>query len=112
MRRGEVWTVAASKDYASKPRPCVIVQDDVFDATDSITVCGFTTDTTVAPLIRLRVDPNKENGLHERCFLMADKITTVPRARLGKQVGRLDDADMLKLNRVMVVFLGLAGSSR
>ena len=43
MRRGDIWTVAGGKDYAGKPRPAVIVQDDSFDATDSITVCAFTT---------------------------------------------------------------------
>ena len=36
MRRGDIWTVAGGKDYAGKPRPVVIVQDDSFDATASI----------------------------------------------------------------------------
>lgn len=52
MRRGEIWTVAGGNDYAGKPRPVVIVQDDSFDATDSITVCALTTDPTDAPLFR------------------------------------------------------------
>jgi mRNA interferase MazF len=50
MRRGEIWTVSGGKDYAGKPRPVVIVQDDAFDETDSITICAFTTDPTEAPL--------------------------------------------------------------
>jgi mRNA interferase MazF len=49
VRRGEIWTVAGGKDTAGKPRP-VLVQDDGFDATDSITVCVFTIDATEAPL--------------------------------------------------------------
>jgi mRNA interferase MazF len=32
------------------------VQDDSFDATDSITVCAFTTDEAEAPLFRLLVE--------------------------------------------------------
>jgi mRNA-degrading endonuclease toxin of MazEF toxin-antitoxin module len=63
MRRGEIWTLAGGKDYAGKPRPAVIVQDDSFDATDSITVCAFTTDPAVAPLFRLQVEPTVRNGL-------------------------------------------------
>ena len=51
MTRGEVWTVSAS-GYAGKPRPAVIVQDDRFDATASVTICVFTTDDTEAPLFR------------------------------------------------------------
>ena len=52
MRRGEIWTVAGGIDYAGKPRPAVILQDDRFDATASITICAFTTDPADAPLFR------------------------------------------------------------
>jgi mRNA interferase MazF len=111
MRRGEIWTAAGGKDYAGKPRPIVIVQDDRFDATDSITVCAFTTDPTDAPLFRLPVEPNERNGLRSPCRLMADKITTVPKTKLGSRLGRLDDEEILPLNRAMLVFLGLAGTA-
>lgn len=112
MRRGEIWTVAGGKDYAGKPRPAVIVQDDSFDATDSITICAFTTDDTDAPLFRLPVEPNARNGLRAPCRLMVDKITTVPKSKVGAHVGRLDDADLPKFNQAILVFLGLAASSR
>ena len=81
MKRGEIWTVAGGKDYAGKPRAVVIVQDDNFDATDSITVCAFTTDPTDAPLFRLPVEPTERNGLRSPSRLMVDKITTVPTPR-------------------------------
>lgn len=112
MRRGEVWTVSGGNDYAGKPRPAVIVQDDSFDATDSITICAFTTDPTDAPLFRLVVEPNERNGLRSACRLMVDKITTVPKVKLGAQVGRLDDEDMVRLNQAMTVFLGMAVTPR
>lgn len=109
MRRGEIWTASDGKDYAGKARPVVIVQDDRFDATDSITVCALTTDATDAPLFRLPVEPNERNGLRAASRLMVDKISTVSKTKLGSRVGRLDDDDMLQLNRAMLVFLGLAG---
>ncbi len=112
MKRGEIWTAAGGKDYASKPRPVVVVQDDSFDATDSITICAFTTDETDAPLFRLSVQPNERNGLRAPCRLMVDKITTVPKTKVGARVGRLDDEDILRLNQAVLVFLGLAVSSR
>ena len=112
MRRGEIWTAAGGKDYAGKPRPVVIVQDDSFDATDSITICAFTTDETDAPLFRLPVQPSERNGLRATCRLMVDKITTVPKAKLGARVGRLDDEDTLLFNQAALVFLGLAVSPR
>jgi mRNA interferase MazF len=112
MRRGDIWTVAGGKDYTGKPRPVVIVQDDSFDATDSITICAFTTDETEAPLFRLPVEPNERNGLRAACRLMVDKITTVPKAKVGARVGKLDDEDVLRLNQAVLVFLGLAVSPR
>ena len=112
MKRGDIWTVASGKDYAGKPRPVVIVQDDSFDATDSITICAFTTDKTEAPLFRLPVEPNERNGLRTACRLMVDKITTVPKTKVGARVGRLDDEDILRLNQAVLVFLGLAVSPK
>ena len=81
MRRGELWTVAGGRDDAGKPRPVVIVQDDRFDATSSITICAFTTDPTDAPLFRLVVEPNANSGLRAPCRLMVDKITRLPRRK-------------------------------
>ena len=93
----------------------MIVQDDAFDATKSITICAFSTDPTEAPLFRLRVEPNERNGLRSTCRLIVNEITTVPKAKIGARIGRLDDEDILRLNRAVLVFLGLAaprGSSR
>jgi mRNA interferase MazF len=104
--------VAGGKDYAGKPRPCVVIQDDRFDATSSVTVCGFSTNETEAPLFRLRIEPNEQNGLRSASSLMVDKINSVPRAKLGRRIGLLDSADMVRLSRAILVFLGLVGPSR
>ena len=112
MRRGDIWTASGGNNYAGKPRPVVIVQDDTFDSTASITVCAFTTDETDAPLIRLLIEPNGHNGLHLASRLMVDKIATVPKSKLGTRIGRLDDQDIVRLNQAILVFLGLAVSSR
>jgi len=109
VRRGEIWTAAAGSGYVGKPRPVVIIQDDRFDATASVTVCAFTTDPTDAPLLRLLVQPDEVNGLRDRSSLMIDKITTVPRSKLGERLGRLGDDDMVRLGRAVMVFFGLAG---
>jgi len=112
MKRGEIWTVSGGGDYSGKPRPAVIVQDDTFDATLSVTVCLFTTDPTDAPLFRVSIEATEENGLHGSSMLMVDKITTVPKGKLGSRIGRLNDDDVVRLNQAMLVFLGLARSPR
>jgi mRNA interferase MazF len=108
VKRGEIWTVAGGADYAGKPRPAVVLQDDRFDMTSSVTICAFATDPTEAPLFRLLIEPTDNNGLHTTCRLMVDKITTVPKGRIGTRIGRLADEDMVRLNRAVLVFLGIA----
>ncbi len=110
MNRGEIWTAAGGTGYVGKPRPVVIVQDHRFDATASVTVCAFTTDPTDAPLIRLLIEADEVSGIRESSRLMVDKITTIPRSKLGEQIGQLSDDDMIRLSRALVVFLGLAGT--
>lgn len=108
MRRGEIWSVAARGAYTGKPRPAVIVQDDSFDATASLTICVLTSDPTEAPLFRVQVQPDELNGLDRASSLMVDKLIIVSRTSLGEQIGRLGDEDLVRLDRAIVVFLGLA----
>ncbi len=111
MKRAEIWTVAGGPDYAGKPRPAVIVQDDVFAGTASITLCPFTTRVVDAPLIRLPIEPTRLNGLNGTSHLMVDKITTVAKSKMQKRVGKLSEEDMIRVNRAILVFFGLAGRS-
>lgn len=111
MRRGEIWTLSGGLDYAAKPRPAVLLQDDSFTPEiDSVTVCLFTKNTAEAPLFRPEVNATVINGLYSNCRLMVDKIMTVPKKKLGYRIGRLSDEDMLRLARSLMVFLGLASS--
>lgn len=110
MKRGEIWTASAGSGYAGKPRPVVILQDDLFDVTNSVTICAFTTDAIDAPLLRITVSANETTGIRETSQVMVDKITTVPRSKLGQKIGQLSDTDMMRLSRSVAVFLGLASS--
>ena len=112
MKRGEIWTVAGSGNYAGKPRPAVILQEDQFETMDSVTVCFFTSNELEAPFFRIKIDPRTHNNLRTPCSLMADKITTVPKTKLGYRIGHLAAADILRLNQAILVFLGLAASPR
>lgn len=109
MRRGDIWTVAGGPDYAGKPRPAIILQDDAFDATASITICPLTTHGIDAPLMRLSIEPSERNGLRAASHVMIDKITTVSKKKLEKRIGDLAGDDIVRVNRAVVVFLGLAG---
>jgi mRNA interferase MazF len=111
VKRGEIWAVGTGAGYAGKPRPAVIIQDDRFDL-ESFTLCLFTSEPPATSLFRLVVHPDSVNGLRIRCYLVVDKITTVPKSKIGKRIGRLSDRDMVGLNSALLVFLGIASPAR
>jgi mRNA interferase MazF len=100
--------MAGGSGYAGKPRPVLIVQDDAFAERDSVTVCLITTDPADLPVFRILAESTADNGLRAASRLMVDKVTTVQRSRLGHRIGQLTDDDLLRLNRSLLVFLGLA----
>lgn len=108
MRRGELWAAAGGKHYAGKPRPVLVIQGDQFDATASITVCPLTGDPTEIPLLRIPLSPTDINGLTASSSIMLDKITTMPRSKLGERIGCVSDTELLALARGLVVLLGIA----
>jgi mRNA interferase MazF len=108
VSRGDVYTAATRGTYTGKPRPVVIIQDDRFDATASVTICPLTTNPVEAPLTRIPIQPSELNGLEQPSKLMIDKITTMPRDSLRERLGRLPESDLVRLNRALIVFLGLA----
>lgn len=107
MRRGEVWTSASHTDYGRKPRPVVIIQDDLFLDTNSVTICPLTGDLHPTPWLRVSVTPTAGNGLLSESQLMIDKIATVPRSKLGQRIGELDATTAGRMNAAVRVFLGL-----
>jgi mRNA interferase MazF len=108
VKRGEVWT-AAGGVYASKPGPVVIIQDDHFAGTDSVTVLPMTTTLVDAPLIRVPVEPTAANGLEQLSHIMIDKVTTTRRSSVHARLGALSPADLVRIERSLLVFLGVGG---
>lgn len=107
MKRGDVVTISLPGDYG-KPRPAVVIQSDLFDQHPSVTVLPVTSELRDAPLFRVRVEPDKRNGLRATSEVMVDKAHTVARDNAGRVIGRLDDATLLAVNRALAVFIGFA----
>ena len=40
---------------------------------------------------------------------MIDKLAAISRGKLGRRIGRLNDADIDRANDAIMIFLGLAG---
>ena len=109
MKRGEVWTQSGGSGYASKPRPVLILQSDLLMGTDSTIICPFTTHDNEQIPTRVKFTPNAENGLREPSDLMTEKITAVPRTKLGKRLGVVTSDDMERAEEAMLMVLGFAG---
>jgi mRNA interferase MazF len=107
MNRGELWTVAGGV-YASKPRPALIIQDDHFGETDSVTVLPLSATLIDAPLVRIRVPATATTGIRTDSFAMVDKVTTVRRSNVQQRVGRVSAATLVEIERALLTFLGMA----
>ena len=109
--RGEIWTVAGGAgQYATKPRPGIIVQDDLYSGTDAVLVGPVTTYPEGAPFPRLPLQPSEQNGLQAPSHIMVDRIYAIGRRRLGRRVGSLDAADQVRVDEGLRRILGLAAT--
>jgi mRNA interferase MazF len=107
LKRGEIWTAAGDAEYAGKPRPVVIIQHKHFETLNSVTICGFTRDPIDLPLFRILIEPSDLNALQFPSRVMVDKILTIRKGKLGHRIGHLEDRDVARLDRAIVMFLGL-----
>ncbi|KAB2936435.1 MAG: type II toxin-antitoxin system PemK/MazF family toxin [Candidatus Contendobacter sp.] len=108
VRRGELVTVALQGDFG-KPRPALIVQSDLFNAEHAtLSVLPITSEIVDAPIFRITLEPSATNGLQKVSQIMVDKIVSVKREKVSEPFGRLEEEAMLRVNRALAVWLGIA----
>jgi mRNA interferase MazF len=107
MKRGDLVTVALPGDYG-KPRPALVIQSDLFAAHPSVTLLPVTSALVEgAPLLRVGLAPDAANGLRKPSQVMLDKVSTVPRQKVGEPFGRVDEETMTAITRCLALFLGM-----
>jgi len=105
--RGDFVTIAMQGDFG-KPRPALVIQADHFGEHATVTVLPATSTLVAAPLFRITVQPNAENGLQKPSQVMVDKTMTVKRDKVGQAFGRIDGDTMVEIERCLAVFFGIA----
>jgi mRNA interferase MazF len=107
VRRGDLVIVSPPGDYG-KPRPAIVIQSDWLKATDSVLVSLLTSVLVEAPLYRLQIEPSDANGLKAPSQVMVDKIIAMPRETCGAVIGRINESDLIALNHMLSVVIGIA----
>ncbi|MBS0439580.1 MAG: type II toxin-antitoxin system PemK/MazF family toxin [Proteobacteria bacterium] len=107
MNRGDLVRIAMQGDFG-KPRPALVMQADQFAEHASVTILPITGTRIAAPLLRVTLRPNVENGLQKISQVMVDKTMTVRRDKIGPAFGRIDADAMVEIERCLAVFLGIA----
>lgn len=108
MKRGDLVTVAGAGDFAGKPRPALVIQSDLFNATHaSFSVVPVTSTLVDADLFRIDIDAWRECGLKSRSQAMVDKVTTVRRDRVGKRIGTLSARDAERVDAALRLWFAL-----
>jgi mRNA interferase MazF len=108
MRRGDIVTVAAPGD-SGKPRPAVVIQGDVLNRDAKSTIVALmTSHLQDAPLLRLTLEAAARNGLKVRSQVQVNRLLSLPTTKVGPAIGRLSDRELVELNRLLAVVIGLA----
>jgi mRNA interferase MazF len=106
--RGAIVVVAARGAYTGKPRPALVVQSDLFNAThESITICPITSDCVDAALFRVPLPPGARTGLRAPSQIMVDKVSSVPRAAIGQEMGRCNEGEIQAAEDALRLWLGI-----
>jgi mRNA interferase MazF len=106
LTRGDLVVVALAGDYG-KPRPGLVVQADAFAALPSVTVLPLTSEISAEHLVWITVRPSRQNGLRSTSQIIIDKVSTVPRTKVGNRFGHVDVTTMRAVDGALAGFLGL-----
>lgn len=108
MQRGAIVTVATSGDFG-KPRPAVVIQADALNKTtlESCIVALITSHIVDAPLLRIDLKNNPRTGLKSKSQIMAHKLVTIRKERIGPKIGQLSKDELQQLNRTLSFVIGL-----
>ena len=108
MKRGDLVTITMQGDFG-KPRPALVLQSDVFNNIhETVTIALISSNMIQAPIFRLNVTPDERNGLTKECQIQIDKIMSIRKEKIGKVFGALDDTILVRVNRALALWLGLA----
>jgi mRNA interferase MazF len=108
MKRGDIVLVRQKHTPASKPRPCLLIQNDAsLEASRKIIVCPLTSKLRGVAARRPLISPAPVNGLREPSEVQVDWIFTAPRIYVGVVIGSIGEAEMHAVDEALRRWLDL-----
>lgn len=107
MKRGDLITIAVQGSFG-KPRPAVVIQNDIISDTANVLVCPLTSTQGPFVMLRLAVQPSAHNNLRKTSFVMLSNIVAAPREKCGAVIGTLTTDQMADIDIRLAFILGLA----
>ena len=108
MKRGDVVLVVVPSELG-RPRPGVVVQAEEFnEELSAVFICPVSSDLQERLPLRPMIEANPSNGLRLRSQIMTDKMVALRRERVRRVIGHIDAETSEKLDRALLVVLGLA----
>lgn len=104
-RRGDLVAVSLQGDFG-KPRPALVVQTDLLDALPTLMLCPISSELRDADF-RVLLQPTPDNGLRLPSQVMVDKVSTLPRSKVGAAFGHVEAESLRKVDRALLLVLGL-----
>jgi len=92
---GKPWGALLLQGDFGKPRPALVIQSDPFAEHSSVTILPITGTLIDAPLLRVTLQPDAQNGLQKVSQVLVDKATMVLRDRVGPVFGRMGAAALV-----------------
>ena len=86
----------------------LIVQSDGVGDVQSTVVCPVTSQDEEAKVLRLALEPSATTGLERRSWIMVEKVTALPQAKLAKRIGEISSEEMEFVGAALSYVLGLA----
>jgi mRNA interferase MazF len=111
-RRADVYLVSFDPTLGAeikKTRPALILQNDIANRHSPITIVAAMTSQFEEPLYPTEVLVRaSEGGLTVDSVVLLNQLRSIDNQRLGRRLGRLTEETMRRVDRALVVSLGLA----
>ena len=107
MKRGDLVLAAGKGDFAGKPRPAIVVRNDLFEGFPTVVLCPITSFLTGAIPVRIPLPSNARTGLQKPSEVEVDKLQAMHVAKVKQTIGHADESEMLAIDAALRMWLNL-----